>query len=71
LIISPSDTVPNSWCFAFLFKSPGSSLNIYSQVGLVTLGTLFTLFVIPSIYMLIARDRGKDRERDIRIAPES
>jgi multidrug efflux pump len=25
------------------------------------IGTLFTLFVIPSIYMLIARDHGKDR----------
>jgi multidrug efflux pump len=25
-------------------------------------GTLFTLLVIPSIYMLIARDHGKDRE---------
>jgi len=28
------------------------------------IGTLFTLFVIPSIYMLIARDHGKDRELD-------
>jgi multidrug efflux pump len=25
-------------------------------------GTLFTLFVVHSIYMLIARDHGKDRE---------
>jgi multidrug efflux pump len=27
-------------------------------------GTLFTLFVVPSIYMLIARDHSKDRERE-------
>jgi multidrug efflux pump len=32
-------------------------------VGGMFIGTLFTLFVIPSIYMLIARDHGKDRER--------
>jgi multidrug efflux pump len=30
-------------------------------VGGMAVGTLFTLFVIPSIYMLIARDRSKDR----------
>ncbi len=30
-------------------------------VGGMFIGTLFTLFVIPSIYMLIARDHGKNR----------
>jgi multidrug efflux pump len=29
-------------------------------VGGMTVGTLFTLFVIPSIYMLVARDHSKD-----------
>ncbi len=33
-------------------------------VGGMFIGTLFTLFVIPSIYMLIARDHAKDRELD-------
>ncbi len=33
-------------------------------VGGMFVGTLFTLFIIPSIYMLIARDHGKDRERE-------
>ncbi len=33
-------------------------------VGGMFIGTLFTLFVIPSIYMLIARDHTKDRERE-------
>jgi multidrug efflux pump len=33
-------------------------------VGGMFVGTLFTLFVLPSIYMLIARDHGKDRERE-------
>ena len=33
-------------------------------VGGMAVGTLFTLFVIPSIYMLIARDHSKDFVRD-------
>jgi multidrug efflux pump len=31
-------------------------------VGGLFIGTLFTLFVVPSIYMLVARDHSKDRE---------
>jgi multidrug efflux pump len=37
-------------------------------VGGIFVGTLFTLFVVPSIYMLIARDHGKDREREDLVA---
>jgi len=37
-------------------------------VGGMCVGTLFTLFVVPSIYMLIARDHGKDRERETAVA---
>jgi len=37
-------------------------------VGGMFIGTLFTLFVIPSIYMLIARDHGVERERDAAVA---
>ena len=37
-------------------------------VGGMFIGTLFTLLVIPSIYMLIARDHGKDRERETAVA---
>jgi multidrug efflux pump len=33
-------------------------------VGGMFIGTLFTLFVVPSIYMLIARDHGKEGVRD-------
>jgi len=33
-------------------------------VGGMFIGTLFTLFVVPSIYMLIARDHSKDRQRE-------
>lgn len=40
-------------------------------VGGLFIGTLFTLFVIPSIYMLIARDHSKDREREARITVET
>jgi hypothetical protein len=28
----------------------------------MAVGTFFTLFVVPSIYMLVARDRAKDRQ---------
>jgi multidrug efflux pump len=31
-------------------------------VGGMAVGTFFTLFVVPSIYMLVARDRAKDRQ---------
>jgi multidrug efflux pump len=37
-------------------------------VGGMFVGTLFTLFVVPSIYMLIARDHSKDRERESLVA---
>jgi multidrug efflux pump len=33
-------------------------------VGGMFIGTLFTLFIIPSLYMLMARDHSKDRERE-------
>src|SRR5262249_55332046 len=32
-------------------------------VGGMTIGTLFTLFVVPSLYMLFAKDHSKERER--------
>jgi multidrug efflux pump len=32
-------------------------------VGGMAIGTLFTLFIIPSIYMLVAKDHSKDREQ--------
>ena len=33
-------------------------------VGGMTIGTLFTLFVVPSVYVLIAKDHSKERARD-------
>jgi multidrug efflux pump len=35
-------------------------------VGGMAIGTLFTLFVVPSIYMLVARDHSRDAEALIR-----
>jgi multidrug efflux pump len=32
-------------------------------VGGMLIGTLFTLFVVPSVYVLIAKDHTKERER--------
>jgi len=33
-------------------------------VGGMAIGTLFTLFIVPSLYMLIAKDRSKDLAKD-------
>jgi len=40
-------------------------------VGGLSIGTFFTLFVMPAIYMLIAKDHSRDRAREAAIrAPE-
>jgi len=49
-----------------LVRGPGAAAR--NSIGLVlvggmSIGTLFTLFVLPSIYMLIARDHTRDREK--------
>ncbi|MGE3457979.1 MAG: efflux RND transporter permease subunit, partial [Kofleriaceae bacterium] len=42
-------------------------------VGGMTIGTLFTLFVLPSLYVLMAKDHSRDREKQglPRLAPAS
>jgi multidrug efflux pump len=49
-----------------LVSGPGAAAR--NSIGLVlvggmTIGTLFTLLVLPSIYMLLAKDHSRDRER--------
>ncbi len=39
-------------------------------VGGMTIGTLFTLFVVPSVYVLIAKDHSKARRKQLESAPE-
>jgi len=39
-------------------------------VGGMAIGTLFTLFVLPSIYVLLAKDHSKDRLREAAETPE-
>ncbi len=39
-------------------------------VGGLFIGTFFTLFVVPSIYMLVARDHSRDREHEASMKPE-
>ncbi|MHB8772699.1 MAG: efflux RND transporter permease subunit [Syntrophales bacterium] len=53
----------------------GAGASARNSIGLVLvggmfIGTFFTLFVVPSIYMLIARDHGRDRAREAAVAPE-
>jgi multidrug efflux pump len=47
----------------------GAGAEARNSIGLVLVGgmfvgTLFTLLVVPSIYMLVARDHSRDRERE-------
>jgi multidrug efflux pump len=49
-----------------LVEGPGAAAR--NSIGIVlvggmTIGTLFTLFVVPSVYVLIARDHHKEREK--------
>ena len=39
-------------------------------VGGMAIGTLFTLFVLPSVYVLLAKDHSRDRVRHMETAPE-
>jgi multidrug efflux pump len=34
-------------------------------VGGMSIGTLFTLFVVPSIYMLVARDHSREQGEEV------
>ena len=36
-------------------------------VGGMAIGTIFTLFVVPSVYVLVAKDHRKERERLARV----
>jgi multidrug efflux pump len=42
-------------------------------VGGMAIGTIFTLFVVPSVYVLVAKDHSKERERlrRVPIAPST
>jgi multidrug efflux pump len=39
----------------------------------MALGTIFTLFVVPSVYVLVAKDHSKERERlrPVGVAPST
>jgi multidrug efflux pump len=57
-----------------LVTGPGAAAR--NSIGLVLvggmfIGTLFTLLVVPSLYMLIARDHGKDRKESAADLPEA
>jgi multidrug efflux pump len=46
----------------------GAGAEARNSIGLVLVGgmfvgTIFTLFIVPSIYMLVARDHAKDLKR--------
>ena len=56
-----------------LVDGPGASAR--NAIGLVlvggmAIGTVFTLFVLPSVYVLLAKDHSQDRVRQMDTAPE-
>src|SRR5260370_1308241 len=40
-------------------------------VGGMAIGTIFTLFVVPSVYVLVAKDHTKDRARQAQLAADA
>jgi multidrug efflux pump len=40
-------------------------------VGGMTIGTIFTLFIVPSLYVLIAKTHNEGREDEIEAEPET
>ena len=57
-----------------LVSGPGAEAR--NSIGLVlvggmAIGTVFTLFVVPSLYMLIAKDHSHDRDSDTEVLPET
>jgi len=39
-------------------------------VGGMSIGTLFTLFIVPSVYVLIAKDHRAERKMEDEAAPQ-
>jgi multidrug efflux pump len=55
-----------------LVEGPGAAAR--NSIGLVlvggmAIGTIFTLFILPSVYVLLARDHSKDRARALALEP--
>src|SRR5581483_1816732 len=55
-----------------LVSGPGAAAR--NSIGLIlvggmTIGTFFTLFVVPAVYILIARDHSHDRARETEAIP--
>jgi multidrug efflux pump len=65
ILMTTLATVSGHFALTFV-KGPGAAArNSIGRVlvGGMSIGTLFTLFVVPSLYVLIARDHRKERER--------
>jgi hypothetical protein len=56
-------TAPGHWCRSVARNSIGIVL-----VGGMTIGTFFTLFVVPTVYVVIAKDHRANREEKPRPA---
>jgi multidrug efflux pump len=65
ILMTTMATVSGHFALTFV-KGPGAAArNSIGRVlvGGMSIGTLFTLFIVPSLYVLIARDHRKERER--------
>jgi multidrug efflux pump len=58
-------TIAGHFILTFVTGPGASARNSIGRVlvGGMAIGTMFTLFVVPSLYVLIAKDHRKERER--------
>ena len=65
ILMTTVATVAGHFQLTFVSGPGASARNSIGRVlvGGMTIGTLFTLFIVPSLYVLLARDHRKERER--------
>jgi multidrug efflux pump len=65
ILMTTVATVAGHFPLTFVSGPGASARNSIGRVlvGGMSIGTLFTLFIVPSLYVLLARDHRKERER--------
>jgi multidrug efflux pump len=65
ILMTTAATIAGHFILTFVTGPGAAARNSIGRVlvGGMAIGTLFTLFVVPSLYVLIARDHRKEKER--------